>query len=358
MDKDLKKIVRVLIAEDSPVIAKVISTLLSSDPQIQVVGIARNGKEAVEMAGELRPDMITMDIHMPIMDGYEATKQIMAHCPAPILIASAAVQADGIDRMFRAVSYGALDLLDISELAVGENKVFGQKFIESVKLLSRIKVVHHPLAKLETGTVFSEAETPQHLEISPAKKSDRILAIVASTGGPMAILMVLKMLPADFPYPVVIVQHITSGFLEQFANWLNSECPLNVKIAEPEEIIQPGIVYLAPCDFQTRVSEGGVLRITDEPLYDGHKPSGTILLESVAKIYKQRSVAVILTGMGRDGAKGMKTIKNWGGTTIAQDQATCIVFGMPKEAIDLGAVDQVSPLNEIADHIIAAFKEA
>ncbi|MBF0595024.1 MAG: chemotaxis-specific protein-glutamate methyltransferase CheB [Candidatus Omnitrophica bacterium] len=348
MDNVVKKIVKVLIAEDSPIIARVLSTLLLSDPQIQVAGIARNGKEAVEMAALLRPDIITMDIHMPIMDGYEATKQIMAHTPTPILIASAAVQADGIDRMFRAVSYGALDLIDISGLASGD-KELGTKFLDSIKLLSRIKVVHHMLAKMEgrlTDDPFAASEA-----LLP-RGSDQILAIAASTGGPMAILSILKMLPQDFPCGIVIVQHITSGFLEQFAVWLKGECRLKVEIAQQGQAIRPGTVYLAPCDLQMRVGEGGVLRLSDEPLYDGHKPSGTILLESVARVYREKAVAVILTGMGKDGAKGMREVKARGGRTIAQDEASCIVFGMPKEAIDLGAIDHVYPLNEIAQAIV------
>ncbi|MBF0387243.1 MAG: chemotaxis-specific protein-glutamate methyltransferase CheB [Candidatus Omnitrophica bacterium] len=348
MENAVKRTVKVLIAEDSPVIARVLESLLSSDPQIRVVGIARNGQEAVEMAGQLVPDIITMDIHMPIMDGYEATKQIMAHCPTPILIASAAVQADGIDRMFRAVSYGALDLIDISGLALGD-KELGAKFLDSIKLLSRIKVVHHMLAKMEGRSTEPAAFSAQTLL---PRGSGKLLAIAASTGGPMAILSILKMLPVDFPCGIVIVQHITSGFLEQFAVWLKGECRLKVEIAQQGQEIRPGTVYLAPCDLQMRVSEGGILRLADEPLHDGHKPSGTVLLESVARVYRDNAVGVILTGMGKDGAKGIQEIHARGGRTIAQDEASCIVFGMPKEAITLGVVDRVCALNDIAPVII------
>ena len=187
------KIIRVLVVEDSPVISRVIVALLSSDPQIQVAATARNGKEALELVVALKPDIVTMDIHMPIMDGYEATKQIMAHCPVPILIASAAVQADGIDRMYRAVSYGALDLIDISELALGGESAVGRKFIDSVKMLSRIKVVHHFLAKLEdrgAAAAAAMAAGAGPLEAAGSFRqagAPKVLAIVASTGGPMAI---------------------------------------------------------------------------------------------------------------------------------------------------------------------------
>ncbi|MEI6438264.1 MAG: chemotaxis-specific protein-glutamate methyltransferase CheB [Candidatus Omnitrophota bacterium] len=345
---EVRKIVKVLIAEDSPVIARVIATLLGSDPGIKVVATAHNGKEAVELAMSLKPDIITMDIHMPIMDGYEATKQIMAHCPTPILIASAAVQSDGVERMFRAVSYGALDLIDISEIAT--NEVLGRKFIDSIKLLSRIKVVHHMLAKME-GRAAMMADD-QATGTTLLKASERLLAIVASTGGPMAILTVLKALPHDLPYGIVIVQHITSGFLEQFAHWLRGECRFNVRIGQQGEAIEPGVVYLAPCDLQMRVSAQGTLLLSDEPLYDGHKPSASCLLESVARAYGESAIAVILTGMGKDGARGMKEVKARGGRTIAQDQASCVVFGMPKEAIDLGCIDRVSPLGDIAAEIV------
>ncbi len=351
MQQKTSKIIRVLIAEDSPFIAKVIASLISSDPQMQVVGMAHNGKEAVEMAMTLKPDIITMDIHMPVMDGYEATKQIMAHCPVPILIASAAVQADGVERMFRAVSYGALDLLDISELTIGENSVFGDKFLESIRLLSRIKVVHHLLAKLEG----KHEQVPPVAPIAQEHGTDSLLAIVASTGGPQAIYTVLKALPLNFPCGIVIVQHITSGFLEQFAQWLHNECKLTIKIAEQGEVIKSGTVYLAPCDLQMRVVRGGILHLTDEPIYDGHKPSGTVLLDSVAQVYREKAVAVILTGMGKDGAKGMVAIRAAGGKTIAQDKDSSIVFGMPKEAIDLGCIDRVCPVEEIAPQIVEIF---
>ncbi|MBF0619770.1 MAG: chemotaxis-specific protein-glutamate methyltransferase CheB [Candidatus Omnitrophica bacterium] len=347
------KIIRVLIAEDSPVIAKVISSLLMSDPQIQVAGIARNGVEAVEMTKQLKPDIITMDIHMPVMDGYEATKQIMAYCPTPILIASAAVKADGIDRMFRAVSYGALDLLDISDIVIGDNDVSGEKFIENIKLLSRIKVVHHLLAKFE---VRKDAPSIRLAAPPQDKGLEKILAIVASTGGPNAIYTILKSLPQNFPYGVVLVQHITSGFLEQFANWLRTESRLKVTIAQDNEVIKPGTVYLAPCDLQMRVADHGVIKLANEPLCEGHRPSGNVLLESVARVYGDNAVGVILTGMGKDGARGMKQVKVAGGKTIAQDEASSIVFGMPKEAIELGAADRVASLDNIAREIVDMFK--
>ncbi|MBF0521429.1 MAG: chemotaxis response regulator protein-glutamate methylesterase [Candidatus Omnitrophica bacterium] len=353
MEQKSGKIIRVLIADDSPIIAKVISSVLTSDPQIQVVGIACNGKEAVDMTADLRPDIITMDIHMPIMDGYEATKQIMAYHPTPILIASAAVKADGVDKMFRAISYGALDLIDISDLAVKDDRVCGENLVENIKLLSRIKVVHHLLAKLE-GRKEEPVIVP---EIHQRHLSEKILAIAASTGGPNAIFTILKKLPQDFPYGIVIVQHITSGFLEQFVSWLRTECRIKIKIAEEGEAIHPGVAYLAPCDLQMKVAEGGILRLLNDPLYDGHKPSGSVLFESVAKVYKDNVVGVILTGMGKDGASGLKKVKASGGKTIAQDEDSCIVFGMPKAAIDIGAVDRVCALNDIAQEIVVMLKE-
>lgn len=352
MNSESKRTIRVLIAEDSPVIARVIATLLASDPQIEVVGTVNNGKAALDFVMAHRPDIVTMDIHMPVMDGYEATKQIMAHCPVPILIASAAVQADGIERMFRAVSYGALDLIDISELALGQDSAVGRKFIDSVKMLSRIKVVHHFLAKLEDRRLAAEMVEADCREVPQQRRSDKLLAIVASTGGPMAILTILKMLPSEISYGVVIVQHITSGFLEQFVVWLGGESHRKVKIARQGDVILPGVVYLAPCDLQMRIAEDGILQLTEEPLHDGHKPSATLLLESAARVYAGNAVAVILTGMGRDGARGMQAIRAAGGRTIAQDQASCVVFGMPKEAIDLGVIDCVCPLSSIAQEIV------
>lgn len=345
MDQRLKGIIRVLVVEDSPLMCKVITNILNPDPQILVAGITHNGKEAVEIVPRLKPDIITMDINMPVMDGFEATKQIMAYNPTPILVISDSVFKMGMDRIFKAISYGALDVLDKSELEIGEDRKSGGVLIEKIKFLSSVKVIHHPLAKLRKETPVLHLETPKK------KGPDRIVAIVASTGGPQALLKILKRFPKDFPCGIVIVQHITSGFVEGLVDWLDNECQLKVKVGEDSEEIRPGVAYIAPDRLHMRVEEGGKIALANEPTYEGHRPSGDVLLDSVARVYREGTVGTILTGMGRDGAMGMKAIKQLRGQTIAQDEKSCIVFGMPKVAIDMDVIDTVLPLERIAGKI-------
>ncbi|MFH1684615.1 MAG: chemotaxis response regulator protein-glutamate methylesterase [Candidatus Margulisiibacteriota bacterium] len=339
--------IKVLIVDDSPLVCKGLTEILNSDPQIRVVGTAVNGKEAVEFVPKLKPDLICMDINMPIMDGFEATKQIMAYDPTPILIVSTSVFKAGMEKAFKAISFGALDVISKPSLDTGAFGQEAQELINKVKVLSRIKVISHILAKLEK---------PKTLKLSSVKKEiseERIVGITSSTGGPQALLQILKRFPKNFPCGIVIVQHISSGFVEGLADWLNKECLIEVKIPQHNEQVQPGTAYLAPDNFQLRVSEERKIELSDESPYDGFRPSGNVLFESIAKAYKDGAVGVILTGMGTDGAQGMKTIKDSNGTTIAQDEKTSIVFGMPKAAIAMEAVDTILPLDKIAGEIMS-----
>lgn len=346
MDEAIKNIIRVLIVEDSPLMSKVLVNLLNSDSQIIVVGVAHDGREAVELVPTLKPDIITMDIHMPRMDGFEATREIMAYNPTPILIISTSVFKAGMNKVFKAISYGALDVIEKGALEISADEMSKRQLIEKVKFLSMVKVIHHPIAKLDKGRHIKVVEVPK------ASMEGRVVAIVASTGGPQALLEILKSFPENFPCGIVVVQHITSGFAEGLVDWLDTECHIRVKIAEDSEEIKPGIAYLAPCDVQMRVEEGGRIHITNEAAYDGHRPSGDVLLESVARIYKEKAIGVILTGMGRDGAMGIKVMKDYHGQTIAQDEKSCVVFGMPKVAIEMGGVDKILPLGEIAEEVV------
>lgn len=345
MRSDSKGIIRVLVVDDSPLICKVLTNILNLDPQILVAAIAHNGKEAVEILPQLKPDIVTMDIHMPVMDGFEATKHIMAYNPTPILVVSSSVFKLGMDKVFKAISFGALDVLDKSELEIAGGEKPGKALIEKIKFLSSIKVIHHPLAKLQR-------ERPVDILDVPEKKAlDKIVAVVTSTGGPHALLNILKRFPKDFPCGIVIVQHITSGFVEGLVDWLDGECQLKVKIGRDSEEIRPGVAYVAPDSLHMRVGQGGRIHLCDEPAYDGHIPSGDVLLESVARVYGEGAVAVILTGMGRDGAMGMKAIKQMRGQTVAQDEKSCVVFGMPKVAIEMDVIDRILPLESIAEEI-------
>ena len=335
-----------LVVDDSPLMCKILTNILNCDPEIIVSAVATNGKEAVEIVPRIKPDIITMDIDMPVMDGLEATKQIMAYHPTPILIVSSAVFRAGMDRVFKAISQGALDVIDKSELELAGNKKSGEALIAKIKFLIGIRVMRQPTV------AFSKETSVVGLKANREDVSDKIVAIVASTGGPHALLEILKRLPEDFPCGIVIVQHITNGFLSGLVGWLAKECKIKVKIGEDLEEIRPGVAYIAPDNVQMRVEEGGKIRLFSEPAYGGHRPSGDVLLESVARIYGKGGVAALLTGMGRDGAMGMKAIKQLNGKTIAQNEKSCVVFGMPNAAIEMNAVDKVLPLESIAEEIV------
>jgi two-component system chemotaxis response regulator CheB len=347
MESGAKAMIRVLVVEDSPLMCKVLTSILNRDPEILVAAVATHGKEAVELVPCLKPDIITMDIDMPVMDGFEATRQIMAYHPTPILIVSSAAFKAGMEKVFKAISIGALDVIDKSELEFVGEKRSGEALIAKIKFFKGVRVLHRPLTKLRNERAAVGLQAPGE------KVSDKIVAIVASTGGPQALHEILKRLPEDFPCGIVIVQHITSGFLEGLVDWLAKECKIKVKIGEDAEEIRPGVAYIAPDHLQMRVRDGGRIILSNEPAYGGHRPSGDVLLESVARSYGKEGVAVILTGMGRDGAMGMKAIKQLHGKTIAQNEQSCVVFGMPYAAIEMKVTDKVLPLERIAGEIVA-----
>lgn len=337
--------IRVLVTDDSPLMCKILTNILNSDPQILVAGVANNGKEALELVPCLKPNIITMDMDMPVMDGFEATKRIMTSNPTPIIIVSSTAFKAGTEKVFEAISHGALDVIDKSELELVGDKKSGEALIAKIKFLDGVRGVHKQPTNLRKERSLIDLKAPRK------KVSGKIVAMVASTGGPQALLEILKRLPEDFPCGIVIVQHITSGFLSGFVDWLNKECKIKVKIGKDSEEIKPGMAYLAPEDVQMRVVEGGRISLSDEPSHGGHKPSGDVLLESIARVYERGSVAVILTGMGKDGAMGMKAIKQFHGKTIAQDEKSCVVFGMPSVAIEMNVVDKVLPLEKMAEEI-------
>ncbi len=339
--------IRVLVVDDSPLMCKLLTTVMNADPQILVVAVANDGKEAVELVPRLQPDIITMDMDMPVMDGLEATKQIMAYHPTPIVIVSSSVFKLGMERVFKAISHGALDVIDKSELEFIRDKKSGETLIAKIKSLTRVQVMDQSLVRFRHEPSIVDLKAPKR------KASDKIVAIVASTGGPKALLQILQRLPESFPCGIVIVQHITSGFLSGLVDWLAKECKIEVKIGEDSEEIRPGVAYIAPDNFHMRVKGGGKISLSDEPANNGHKPSADVLLESVAGTYGKGVRGVILTGMGRDGAMGMKAIKQSQGMTIAQSEKSCVVFGMPNAAIEMKAIDKVLPLESIAEEIVS-----
>jgi two-component system chemotaxis response regulator CheB len=335
------KKIKVVIADDSMVAREMIASILSSDSEIEVVGQAKDGAEAVEMVGRLRPDLVTMDVHMPNMDGLKATEKIMAFTPTPILVVSSSVYAEGMGRAFDALNMGALEVIKKPEPREwAELDKIGRDIIRKVKVLSNVRVITHIRGRREHRINIPE-------EQRQARGGRSLLAIGSSTGGPTALLAVLGRLPAEFPVPIVIAQHIADGFIPGLVSWLDAGCKIKVVAAQDRQHYEPGIAYFAPTGQNMSV-EGSTLRFRDHLPGQLYVPSADTLFDSVASSHGGNAVGVILTGMGADGAMGLKRMREQGAVTIAQDEESCTVFGMPKAAIDLGAVDQVLPVNDIA----------
>ncbi|MBN1484935.1 MAG: chemotaxis response regulator protein-glutamate methylesterase [Chloroflexia bacterium] len=341
---------RVLVVDDSPVARAVLRSILEQDPRIEVVGLARNGLEAVQLTGELHPDVITMDVRMPKMNGYEATQQIMAYHPTPILIVTASLAKQDVDFSFRMLEAGALDIF---EKPAGDDPAAlrsrAQALVERVRLLARVRTITHLRGRRRQGQDQAQPQpsVPVRPAAVPLQAPAKVIVIGASTGGPRALQQILRTLPADLPCPILVVQHIAAGFIRGLVDWLASETALRVAIARAGEGLEPGRVYIAPEGCQLLPSRTAI-HLSDTP-QTNPLPSVDVTMQAVARHFGPRSIGVLLTGMGHDGAQGMRAILDAGGYTIAQDQATCTIFGMPRAAIELGAVRQVLPLPEIGN---------
>ncbi len=357
---------RVLVVDDSPTARALIAAMLREDDAITVAGEAVSGEEAVRMTADLRPDIVTMDIHMPKMSGFEATKQIMMATPTPIVIVSSDTTVDEVATGMRALRAGALTLLrkppgpesaDYAEACAD--------LIETVKSMADVKVVRHfrPPAPLEPicdlGTPGSETSaddaSPRITPVLDPHSADAaawgVIALAASTGGPPAIQQVLAALPLDFPLPILVVQHIAKGFTDGFARWLDTTVPLPVRTAEPGVPLRAGQVYVAPEDGHLGVSPARLIEISAAPPIAGFRPSASFLFNSVAGVFREGTLAVIMTGMGSDGVGGLRAVKRHGGMVVAQDAATSVVFGMPGAALDAKVVDQTLGVDQIAQRI-------
>jgi two-component system chemotaxis response regulator CheB len=330
----LERSIRVLVADDSELFRELLARVVAAEPGFEVVAVAADGDEAAAQAEELKPDVITMDLNMPEADGFSGIARIMAETPTPILVLTAnREEAVG----FRALSLGALDILEKPQ-ATTDLDEYGRLLRSRLRLLAGVKVIRHVRGLRERAAA---AARPRR-RIARAE----LVVIGASLGGPRALASLLRGLPAAFPVPVAVVQHIADGFTEGLAAWLASETRLDVHEGQDGEPLARGKVLLAPTGRHLLVGDG-LVRLSDAPPVDTFRPSVTPLFLSAAHAYGPRVCGVILTGMGRDGAEGMRAIREGGGTTIAQDESTSTVFGMPRAAIEIGAVERILPLDEI-----------
>jgi two-component system, chemotaxis family, protein-glutamate methylesterase/glutaminase len=345
--------IRVLVVEDSTSVRKRLVDILAAEPDIEVAGVAEDGKRAIEFCAQVRPDVITMDMMMPVMSGLAATEYIMAHCPTPILVVSASINRGELFKIYEALAAGAVDVLE-KPTGVEGPAVWERRFIATVKLVARIRVITHPRARLAALSNQKAAGAPLMLEAARSERPRSLVAIGASTGGPGAVLEILRALPANFRLPILLVLHINEPFGAAFADWLDAQIDRPVEYARDSMpvVAAAGRVVVAPSDRHLIV-RAGRLRLTCDPERYSCRPSVDVLFESVATEYGSSAAACLLTGMGRDGALGLLKIRQGGGLTIAQDEATSVVYGMPREALMLGAAAHVLGLGDIGRHLAA-----
>jgi len=345
---------RVLVAEDSATARLLITSLLASDPEITVVGQAKNGEEAVALASQLHPDVITMDIQMPVMDGLEATRRIVAESQTPVIMVSSLDPSD-VARSMQAFNAGALAVLaKPSGPGTPRFEKDCRDLITTVKALSESRVASASPPAPPTASTPPEPTVPQAPSATRRAPSERAesapriaaVGIVASTGGPLALRTFFKSLPPKIAPPILIVQHIAAGFSVAFSTWLHTATGRTVKVGEHGEKIGIGTVYIAPDDHQLAI-EDGVISLTKGAVVDGARPSGTVMLASLAACYGASAAGILLTGTGADGVNGLRAIRDAGGAVYAQDEASCTVADTPRAAVAAGIVAKLTPLTDI-----------
>ncbi|HEY3324612.1 MAG TPA: chemotaxis-specific protein-glutamate methyltransferase CheB [Planctomycetota bacterium] len=347
-----ERAIRVLVVEDSLTVRRAIVDALAADPELTVVGEATDGRQGIEMCQSLRPDVMTLDIVLPVVSGLSVTEYVMAYCPTPILIVSSARNRGSQFKTLDALAAGALEILE-KDAGSDDSRVWEQSLRQMVKRAARIKVITHPRGRLKPSPLSPGVE-PRSTTPGPKE----LVVIGASTGGPGALREILHELPADFPLPILLVLHLSHILAASFAEWLDSESRLRVRYVSGVETLPPrgeGCVLLSPPDRHL-VLDGNRLRLTMDPERHFCRPSVDVLFESVAAAKGPRTIACVLTGMGSDGAAGLLAIRRAGGLTLAQDQETSVVYGMPREAALLGAAECILPLPEIAPWLVQSVR--
>ena len=342
--------IRVVLAESQASVREVMLRVLQADPEIDVVGTASTGADALRLTKQLRPSAVVMAVRMPTLDGFEAAKQIMIETPTPIVLVASNPGFPELELSAEALRAGALALVSVPPQAAGDGAEAAQRqFTSTIKALSQVKVVRR----------WRERTRPESRESSPARGTPaRIVAVAASTGGPAALQAILSQLPATFPTPIMVVQHISTGFINDFVTWMNNISLLTVKIATEGEGLAASTVYVAPDDRHLGVAAGHRVLLSSAAPVGGFRPSATFLFESVAKAFGSAALGVILTGMGSDGVDGLRCIQAARGTVVAQDESSSVVFGMPRAAIEAGVVNRTLTLADITSELLTMVQAA
>lgn len=351
--------VRVLVVDDSALMRKLISNILAEDPGIEVVGTAPNGRIALDKVAALSPDVVTLDVEMPVLDGLETLKEIMRSSPRPVVMISALTQ-EGARQTMEALELGAVDFVPKPDAGFSASIMdLRTEILMKVKAAASVKVRRLDKGREEEVSAVSAkvSETPKRKPSSaaPPSQTNTAVCIGISTGGPDALRRILPTLPADFPAPVLIVQHMPPGFTRAFAERLNAVCNVEVKEAADGDPLRPGTVLIAPGDHHLVVDNRPgppTAHINQDAKVSLFRPSIDVLMDSVSARFRERTLAIIMTGMAHDGVQGIKTVKQRGGTTFAQDGPTSVVFGMNRLAIETGYVDKVLPLDQIIPQTI------
>lgn len=341
--------VRVLVVEDSPVVQHLLRIIIGADPRLEVCGIFPSGEAAIEAIPQLRPDVISMDIRLPGMDGLEATRIIMSRHPTPIVVIASAVEDGSLRISMSALRAGALAVVEKpAGFAHSDHAAIADKIRTQLYIMSQVPVIRRRDYVPRAASVVAAAAGERR------PSAPMMAAIVASAGGPAALARVLGGLPADFPLPVLVVQHMGPAFMAGFAAWLDGIVPLPVAIASHGQVPLPGHVHVAPGDEHLSLGADSTLRLGRQPPVNSQRPSGTVLFQSMARVLGPRGLGVLLTGMGEDGAEGMLAMRRAGAATITEDESTAVVYGMPATAVKLGASALSLPLDRIADAMLRA----
>lgn len=345
----------VLIIDDSAFMRKSLSIMLESDPDIKVVGTARNGQEGLELVKSLKPDVATLDIEMPVMDGLTALKKIMAESPTSVIMVSS-LTTEGAESTLKALELGAVDFIpkELSYVNINITKI-KEDLILKVKEIVKQKLIKERLNRLRSISQPGKQEVQRYSQNQIPSIGYKAVAIGISTGGPLSLQKILPVISDKIQIPIFIVQHMPPKFTKSLADRLNSMSKLNVKEAENGEKVENGTVYIAPGGYHMTITKNGFtsshISISEEPSYTLHRPSVDVMMNSVINTYGKYTLGVIMTGMGKDGFEAIKNLKSMGGYSIAQDEQTCIVYGMPKAIVDAGFADNILPLEKIPEII-------